>query len=129
MSSSDSYIIRLDGQQFKKFCYRHSILFRKIRKCTLLAFSFTHHVSRSFQVGPTKYLAACYKLKPLAHNPKTLKKAAFENIVGKGENAGNLQFLLFPQCFLSHQRQKVTISAKFIFCLQMPSNLSSKNFC
>ena len=22
-----------------------------------------------------------------------------ENIVGKGENAGNQQFLLFPQCF------------------------------
>ena len=24
----------------------------------------------------------------------------FENIVGKGENADNQQFLLFPQCFL-----------------------------
>ena len=24
----------------------------------------------------------------------------FENIVGKGENAGNQHFLLFPQCFL-----------------------------
>ena len=27
-------------------------------------------------------------------------KEAFENIVGKGENAGNQHFLLFPQCFL-----------------------------
>ena len=27
-------------------------------------------------------------------------KKAFENIVGKGENAGNQHFLLFPQCFL-----------------------------
>ena len=26
----------------------------------------------------------------------TLKKEAFENIVGKGENAGNQHFLLFP---------------------------------
>ena len=26
-------------------------------------------------------------------------KKAFENIVGKGENAGNQHFLLFPQVF------------------------------
>ena len=30
----------------------------------------------------------------------TLKKKPFENIVGKGENAVNQHFLLFPQCFL-----------------------------
>ena len=30
----------------------------------------------------------------------TLKKKSFENIVGKGENAGNQHFLPFPQCFL-----------------------------
>ena len=29
-----------------------------------------------------------------------LRKGPFENIVGKGENAGNQHFLLFPQCFL-----------------------------
>ena len=29
-----------------------------------------------------------------------LEKRAFENIVGKGENAGNQHFLLFPHCFL-----------------------------
>ena len=29
----------------------------------------------------------------------TLKQRTFENIVGKGENAGNRHFLLFPQCF------------------------------
>ena len=28
-----------------------------------------------------------------------LEKKAFENIVGKGENAGNQHFLLFPKCF------------------------------
>ena len=27
------------------------------------------------------------------------KKRASENIMGKGENAGNQHFLLFPQCF------------------------------
>ena len=30
----------------------------------------------------------------------TLKKSHFENIVGKGENAGNQHFLLFPKCVL-----------------------------
>ena len=30
----------------------------------------------------------------------TLYKKPFEKIVGKGENAGNQHFLLFPQCFL-----------------------------
>ena len=30
----------------------------------------------------------------------TLEKKPFENTVGKGENAGNQHFLLFPQCFL-----------------------------
>ena len=29
----------------------------------------------------------------------------FENIVGKGENAGNQHFLLFPQCFPHFQKQ------------------------
>ena len=29
----------------------------------------------------------------------TLKVKAFENIVGKGENAGDQHFLLSPQCF------------------------------
>ena len=33
----------------------------------------------------------------------TLKKKAFENIVGKVENAGNQHFLLYLQCFPRHQ--------------------------
>ena len=36
----------------------------------------------------------------------TLKKKPFANIVGKGENAGNQHFLLFPQFFFT-QRQKL----------------------
>ena len=31
-------------------------------------------------------------------------QTAFENIVGKEEIARNEQFLLFPQCFLLHQK-------------------------
>ena len=33
----------------------------------------------------------------------TLGRKPLENIVGKGENAGNQHFLLFPQCFLPDQ--------------------------
>ena len=33
---------------------------------------------------------------------KILEKKTFRKIVGKGENAGNEHFLLFPQCFLSY---------------------------
>ena len=36
----------------------------------------------------------------------TLKKWQFENIVGKGENAGSQHFLLFSQQFLCSQGQK-----------------------
>ena len=32
-------------------------------------------------------------------------KKAFEDIVGKGENAGNQHFLLFSKCFLSYERR------------------------
>ena len=35
----------------------------------------------------------------------TLKQRAFENIVGKGENAGNQHFLLSPQSFLPFQNK------------------------
>ena len=36
----------------------------------------------------------------------TLKeKRLFKNKKGKGENAGNQHFLLFPQCFLIYGRQ------------------------
>ena len=35
----------------------------------------------------------------------TLRKEAFENILGKGENAGNQHFLFFPKYFLSFPKQ------------------------
>ena len=48
--------------------------------------------------------------KSLPHNSELLmtrRKNLSENIVGKGENCGNQHFLLFPQYFLSCQRQIV----------------------
>ena len=41
-------------------------------------------------------------------------KKPFENIVGKGENAGDQHFLLFSQCFLPYQRQKSSFWATII---------------
>ena len=35
----------------------------------------------------------------------TLNMKALENTAGKGENAGNQHFLLFPQCFILYQRK------------------------
>ena len=45
----------------------------------------------------------------------TLSKRPFEKIVGKGENAGNQHFLLFPQCFQPYQRQITPFKLIFIF--------------
>ena len=38
----------------------------------------------------------------------------FENMIGKGENAGNQDFLLFPQCFLPIKKQISIFSVMFI---------------
>ena len=50
----------------------------------------------------------------------TLKKKAFENTVGKGENAGNQLFRLFPQCFL---RKSFNCSVTFIMSSTNAFNL------
>ena len=41
-----------------------------------------------------------------------MEKKRFENIVGKGENAGNQHFPLFPPCFLSYQRKNAPLKQK-----------------
>ena len=43
-----------------------------------------------------------------------LERKAFENIVGKGENAGDQHFLLFPQCFLLFLKQISIFEFTFI---------------
>ena len=47
-------------------------------------------------------LLTLYHKIPIFNN---LKKKPLENIVGKGENAGNQHFHLFPQCFLLFPKQ------------------------
>ena len=45
----------------------------------------------------------------------TLRKKAPESIVGKGDNAGNQHFLLFPQCFLLFTKQS-SVFESHLFC-------------
>ena len=48
-------------------------------------------------------LAEKFHSNPITQNPefsRPFQEKSFENIMEKGENAGNQHFLLFPQCFL-----------------------------
>ena len=58
-------------------------------------------------------------LKSLSHNPDLmiLKKKPFENIVGKGENAGN------RQCFLPNPKRISTFNLHFILSSAKAFNL------
>ena len=56
----------------------------------------------------------------------TLENKPFENNVGKGENAGNQHFLLFPQCFLPIPKRNFVFNrfpkqAQVFTCLQYKS--------
>ena len=44
-----------------------------------------------------------------------MEEIAFENIMGKGENAGNQPFLPFPQCFILFPIQ-ISIFLPQFFC-------------
>ena len=59
----------------------------------------------------------------------TLKRKALENIVGKGENAGNQHFLLFQQCFLTCHKQILLFAQLLKCCLQVLSIWTSVTFC
>ena len=60
---------------------------------------------------------------------KTLAKKPFENIVGKGENAGNQHFLLFPQHFLPNQLHKSSFELHLKCHLPMLSNWTGLKIC
>ena len=51
----------------------------------------------------------------------TIRKKPFINIVGKGENAGNQHFFLFPQCFPPIHREKPSLWQNLFCRLQMLS--------
>ena len=71
-------------------------------------------------------LVALFLLTPYHITPTfmTLRKETFENILGKGENAGNQHFLHFPKCFQPYPTQ-ISVFHPHLFCLlQMLLTLS-----
>ena len=74
-------------------------------------------------------LAVKVALNPNTIDLTTLKNKHFENIEGKGEDAGNQHFLLFPQCFLPFPEQ-ISIFQPYLFRrLQLLSNSTSLKTC
>ena len=68
------------------------------------------------------YQLTLYHTIPTFNDPE---KEGFENIVGKGENAGNQHFLQFPQCLLTLPKL-ISNFEPYSFCrLQMLSNWTS----
>ena len=53
----------------------------------------------------------------------------FENIVGKGENAGNQHFLLFLQCFPPFLKEILIFSVIFILLSANTFNLDQSKIC
>ena len=54
----------------------------------------------------------------------TLRREAFENIVGKGENVDNQHFLLFLKCFLPFPKQISIFLFSFILSSASSLNLN-----
>ena len=61
----------------------------------------------------------------------TLKKKAFENNVGKGENTGTQHSFHFPQCFLPFLKQTSLLGLHLFYVLQIlcRSIRTSQKFC
>ena len=57
-------------------------------------------------VQPRENREACHRFTTQSQLLMALYKTPIENIMGKGENAGDQHFLLFPQCFLLYQRER-----------------------
>ena len=86
----------------------------KTRKCCLLPFSLSPTVFNAlFSESLKPRIVGLSFITFIAQSQlfTTLSKRPFENIVGKGENAGNQHFLLFPPCFLALSSREISISA------------------
>ena len=87
-------------------------------------------------LAPERQKRGCWMRLTLYHTIPSfndLIKWPFENTVGKGENAGNQHFLLFPQyfpqCFLPFPKQNSIFNSYLLCCLQMLSIWTSLKFC
>ena len=69
------------------------------------------------------YVTFCLSNAFVFGTPEDKFCGTFENIVGKGENAGNQRFLLFTQCFLPFPYQISIVYLHLFCCLQLLLNL------
>ena len=94
-------------------------------------FTFTTMLSIAFllmSVQSRDYVALDQLFTTQSQLLTTPRKKRIENIVRKGENAGNQHFLLFPQCFLPFLKQLAVFSDTFILWTANAFNLDqSKN--
>ena len=58
-----------------------------------------------------------------------LQYKSLENTVGKGENACNKQFLLFPQCFLSYLKSFLPFSSNLKLFSAYSFSLEESKIC
>ena len=59
----------------------------------------------------------------------TMKKKPFENNVGKGENAGNQHFLLFPHCFLPIPKRMSVFNLHSLLSSALNLDWSGFDYC
>ena len=104
-------------------CSLHKLLY-KTRNCKFFMIHFTFLlISRLPWCGTHNSVTFTTQSRLLT----TRKKKAFENILGKGENAGNQHFLLFPKCFLPFPKQMLIFESHLLCHLQMLSIWSSRS--
>ena len=100
----------------EQFLLFHNV-FYLFEELSAISIEFKIVVCKLFKIGRVKKLSfgkglgrgsVVKSLNLLPNNPwfsRSRGTCLFENIVGKGENAGNQHFLLFPQYFLSFPHQ------------------------
>ena len=113
--------------KFWYFCRGH-----KTRSCctehAIWSLIYTIHLfNLSFKIKIFLGLLGCNF--PQSWHLMTLKKNTFKNIIGKGENAGNQHFLLFPWYFLFYQRKKSSFQQHSFCRLHKLSIWNRLKFC
>ena len=89
------------------YWHPHGMLFFFLRKDLIVNFS----------ISCCNILSWVF-INPLSNNlmyQQLQGRSLFQNIVGKGENAGNQHFLLLPLCFLSNEIQTLPFQ-KVLMC-------------
>ena len=117
------------GNQY--FLLFHSIFSNLSKReiCILATLNFSSanafNLVRALVLSFGKELTHSHTMTPIDRSGKK----AFWKHCGKRRNCLYKQFLLFPQCFLLYQRQKLSFLLHLIYCLQMLSIWTDVKFC